>query len=227
MTYFAESLRRAKSYLLFIPFLALNETLIRSESTRIYALLLNTLAFILYAIVYGSMIEEISFDTKSEWSHLLKVHILKFIGATFILYIPVFATSFLNSEEHYLRIFVFKALVGLAIQCSTLYVMPLVFLKRQVLPSFSEGFRYLAHHIQKSSWLIFLVLFAFVLKYFVAFANTYYLDTAHSLVHYSIKYAHDLLSTFIGLVLFSMASSILIKSDNGPSLREAKQSDLA
>jgi len=225
MTYFRDSLKRAKTYLLFIPFLALNETVIRNESTRIYAFFLNTLAFILYAIVYGSIVEEIALKTKSEWSHLLKRHLLNLVAATFILYIPVFATSYLNSEEHYLRVFAFKGLIGFVIQCATLYLMPLVFLKRKVLSSFPQALRYIAHHLLQSTSLIALVLLGFALKYIVAAVNAYYFETEPVVIRYGFKYIHDLVSTYIGLVIFSMASSLLIS--NEPSFMEVKQSNPA
>lgn len=227
MTYFQESLRRAKAYLLFIPILALNESLIRNESTRIYALFPNILSFILYAIIYGSTVEEIASKAKSGWTHLLKLHALNLVLATLILYIPVFVTSYLNSEEHYFSIFAIKALSGLTIQCATLYVMPLVFIKRQVLSSFPEAFKYLAHHFLQSIWMMVLVLLVFTLKIIVSFVNVYYLETSHALLRYGIRYIHDLVSTFVYLVLFSMASLLLVNPNNVSSSTEVKQSNLA
>lgn len=220
---FRQSIKVANSYLVYMPVLALSGLFIWSDSTRFYALLSAIFSFIVYPIIYGSILESIQKAQSSKWTDLLAKYFSNYLGLTLIFIVPVLLLSPLLSGWEYFNKSIGKVLIGTAIQCVGLYIWPLVFLKRRIFNSIYEGFAFLVHKPRAGATIIPLVIFTATIKLLTTLSPIYIFHSTNLLLMYGIGYLQNLIIGYVGLIIFSMATMQLLEADStthSPQLKE-------
>lgn len=220
MTVFRKSLKVVNSYLIYIPVLALSGLMIWSESTRLYALLSALLSFIIYPIIYGRIVETIKEAKRSSWTDLLVNYFARYLGLTLIFIVPIFVLNPLYSDWDYLNKSIGKVFIGTALQCTALYIWPLVFLKRRVFSSIYEGFAFLVHKPRESFPLILLIILTSTIKLLATLSLIYIFQSKNLLLMYGIGYVQNIINGYIGLIIFSMATMRLVQDES--AIRDAQ-----
>lgn len=215
MTVFLQSLKILNSYLIYIPALALSGLFIWSESTRYFAVLSALLSFILYSIVYGSIVEKIRNTQRSSWTDLLARHFGSYLGFSLILIVPILALSSLYSDLDYLNKSVVEVLIGMSLQCVALYSWPLVFLKRRIFNSIYDGLTFLIQKPWKSTPLILLIFLTSIIKLLATLSTVFIFQSTNIVLVYGIGYLQNIINGYVGLIIFSMATTLLLE-DNSP-----------
>lgn len=211
MIFFRESIKVTNSYLIYMPVLALSNLMVLSESTRVYALLSGLLSFIVYPIIYGSVIEKIKKVEQSSWSDLLTDYFAKYFGLALIFGIPVLILTSLYSGMNYLNKNIANVLTGTAVQCVALYAWPLLFLKKRIFDSIHGGFVFLIHKPMKSLLLILLIVLTSIIKLLATLSPVFIFHSMDLGLVYGIGYLHNIINVYLDLIIFSMATMRLLK----------------
>jgi hypothetical protein len=169
------------------------------------------MSFILYVIVYGSIVEKIENIQRSSWGDLLAKHFARYLGLTVIFIVPVYALSYLYSDLDYLRKSVVKVLIGTFFQIAALYIWPLVFLKRGIFNPMYEGFTFLIQNPWKSTPLLLLIILTSTIKLFAILSPVFIFKSTNIMFMVGLGYFHNITSAYIGLIIFSMATALLLE----------------
>jgi len=213
MTLFRKAIKISNSYLIYIPFLALSGLFIWTESTHYYALLSAVLSFVLYPIVYGSIVEKLQKVPQSSWNTLFARHIFNYLGLTLIFVVPILALNPLLSSLDSLTKSVVTALIGMSIQCLALYIWPSVFIKRRVFSSIYDGLVFLMQDLGKSWLMLLLIIISTVVKFAAKSYAVSIIQNTNMTLIYSIGYLHNIIIGYIGLIIFSMATTLLVEDE--------------
>jgi hypothetical protein len=223
MTLFRNAVKIANSYLIYIPFLALSGIFIWTESTRYYALLSAVLSFILYPVVYGSIVEKIQKVTQSSWTALFARHIFNYLGLTLIFVVPVLALNPLISGLDSSIKSVVNALIGMFIQCVALYIWPLLFIKRRIFSSIYDGLAFLLHDPSKSAIMFLLIILTSVVKLVAKLSAVSVIQKANITLIFGIGYLQNIIIGYVGLIIFSMAATLLLEEATNTARTESLQ----
>jgi len=226
MTLFLKAVRITNSYLIYIPFLALSGLFIWTESTHYYALLSAALSFILYPMVYGRVVEKIQKVTQSSWTDLLVRHIFNYLGLTLIFAVPVLLlTPLLVNLDQFMK-FAVPALIGMSLQCLALYIWPSVFIKRRIFSSISDGLAFLMRNPGKSMIMLLLIIFTSGIKLAAKLYAVFVIQKTSMILIYGIGYLQNIIIGYVGLIIFSMAVTLLLEDESittrGESLQETQ-----
>ncbi len=213
MIMFRKAVKIANSYLSYIPFLALSGLYIWTESTHYYALLSAVLSFILYPIVFGSIVEKIQKVAQSSLSALFARHILNYLGLTVIFIIPVLAVNPLLSSLDSLMKSVVSALIGMFLQCLALYIWPLLFIKRHIFSSIYDGLVFFMHNVGKSVIMLLLIIFTSVVKFAAKLSSVSITQETSITLIFGIGYLQNIIIGYVGLIVFSMATILLLEDE--------------
>ncbi len=213
MTLFRQAVKIAASYLICVPFLALSGLFIWTESTHYYALLSAVLSFILYPMVYGSIIEKIQKVTRSSWTSLFTRHIFNYLGLTLIFVVPVLALNPLLSGLDSLMKYVINALIGMSVQCLALFIWPLLFIKRRIFSSIYDGFTFLIHDPSKSIIMLILIISTSLVKLAAKLSAVFVIQKENIMLIYGIGYLQNIIIGYTGLIIFSMAATLLLEDE--------------
>jgi hypothetical protein len=142
---------------------------------------------------------------------LLAKHFARYLGLTVIFIVPVYALSYLYSDLDYLRKSVVKVLIGTFFQIAALYIWPLVFLKRGIFNPMYEGFTFLIQNPWKSTPLLLLIILTSTIKLFAILSPVFIFKSTNIMFMVGLGYFHNITSAYIGLIIFSMATALLLE----------------
>jgi hypothetical protein len=157
--------------------------------------------FIIMPLLYGQFIEIISTGRKDTWRNVFQHYWLRVFLVSLILKAPtillsLFAPEMSNENK----------LLSCIIEVVSIYILPLVLLKKEIISSFELGFKCLLGNLKFSLPLVSLLVFSFILPTLVAVV----LKIAYSLfLVYTFSVILIISSTFIDFALFVAASLIL------------------
>jgi hypothetical protein len=204
--------------LIFIPFIALSMLLIMPNVLFYISLLLLVISSFLYIIVFGRLVETVMNLHRSSWLHLLKVHCINYLIAIFLIAgIPSLIFSFLISETTFQisktvsfpQVQIIKNLFLALVACLTIYVIPFVFIRRQIFSSISYGIKILFNSLWISIPLIFLTLCTYltqISKWLIYIIIPPQIDIYTIL---GINFILISINVYIILIVFSAATFIL------------------
>jgi len=221
MTLFRKAVRIVNSYFIYIPFLALSGLFVWTESTHYYALLSAVLSFILYPIVYGSIVERIQNKELSSWTSLFVRHIFNYLGLTLVFAVPVLFLTPLLINLGQLMKYIVPALIGMSIQCLALYIWPLLFIKRRIFSSIYDGFTFLGRNLNKSTIMLLFIIFTSFFKLGAKLSAAAVIKETSMALIYGIGYLHNIIIGYIGLIIFSMAAILLMENETIDTQRES------
>lgn len=155
--------------LIFIPFLALGGVFIYPSPIVYIFIFFGLITFFLEIIVFGRLVETVMNLRRSSWSQILKVHWVNYLIFSFIIrLIPFFIFSIFSflifKNESFLQGKIIKNIFFALVGCITIYVLPYVFLTRQVISSISYGIKMLFNSIWISIPLILLTICIYLIK---------------------------------------------------------------
>ena len=212
MKYFKQSIRIVNSYLIFIPFLASGWGYIESKSTGILKLLmflLVLLSFILYPIVYGSLVETMTNRPKNTWCNLLRVYWFNLLAWGLLLLIPfIVILMIFRMISH--NMLVAGYINSVLFSCLLIYTLPLVFLKQRVLSSISTGINILFRTLYRSLPLILMSILPYTLIFLIESQIIYNYHLSNILTNIII-YLLTLILVYVNILVFTMATMILIE----------------
>jgi hypothetical protein len=211
MLHFRQAIKIVNSYLFIIPFLALSLSFILYNPNSVYVvvilLIYNTslllLSLILYIIVYGLFIQSITNKPKKSWQSILRIHWFNYFAIQILLLIPisVFSTIYYNKIIFHIYIFL--------VNCLSIYILPLVFLKQRVLHSISAGIKILFHTFYTSLPLLLLTILPYV-RIFIG-RSIIYGYHPNILTFILIQFLLNLIGVYINLLIFTTAAMIITK----------------
>lgn len=207
--YLRQSIRIVNNNLIFIPFLALSGIVIMSPTTETLSISLSLMSFIFYPVVYGRLVETIMNLSVSTWTHLLKVYWFNYLLVIGVLVIPVIIINYLISslESSLQRIFI-KTLFEALLSCVTIYVLPIVFTRRQLISSISLGIKTLFNLWRRSISLILLTLCIFIIK--ISVRIIMFINWPINLPSiFVIGFFQNFINAYIHLIVFCTALFIL------------------
>jgi hypothetical protein len=207
--YFMESIKIVNSLLIFIIILAFPQTHILSG--KITTLVGIILVIAIAPIIYGRFTEIIKGEQRSSFAKIFEKHSLNFYFVSIILGLPIFIFIFsfrglLAWKTEIVARYAILALINIL----TIYVLPLVFLKRQNLTTIPLGIRYLLNNFKYSLSLVLLTLListiiplATILMVLFLRDNPFILGT--------LGFVFYFLSWFVKFIIFVVAGMILTK----------------
>jgi hypothetical protein len=216
MAYIHKALKTTNDHIKYVPFLALGGLIVWTESTQLYSLFSVVLAFTLYPIVYGSIVEKGN-DKSSSWIDLLSKHFGNYFLFTTITIIPIMALSYFYSDLDFVENTIIKAIVGAFTQIATVYMLPLVFISAHVLTSIPQGLSFLKNKGWGNIPLILLILLTAMIKVLATLSLIFVFQSKEIFLIYSIGYLQNLINVYIDLMVFSMATAMLLAENSGQS----------
>jgi hypothetical protein len=130
-----------------------------------------------------------------------------------IFVVPILALNPLLSSLDSLTKSVVTALIGMSIQCLALYIWPSVFIKRRVFSSIYDGLVFLMQDLGKSWLMLLLIIISTVVKFAAKSYAVSIIQNTNMTLIYSIGYLHNIIIGYIGLIIFSMATTLLVEDE--------------
>ncbi len=222
--YIIESIKIVRSNLMFILILAFTGTLILSNSGIMQ--LATAVRFMLWLIlmpaIYGRFAEIIKGEQHGSCLDVFTRHWLDFYAVRILLGIPSFIFSFFfKSMLTWKTVTVGKATIAAVVGVLTLYVLPLVFIKRQRLVAIRSGITYQLENGRYNMPLVALVVASALIQPLVLIAGRLLSLPSTPLVFNVLGFVSNSLSLFIEFTVFVAASMVLMnESASGRSCGE-------
>jgi len=171
--------------------------------------------FILYPIIYGLLVDTIMNKPKTSWNNLLRLHCFNYFALSTLLIIPAFVILMIYYCHLIDNItkFITMTIYGVLINCLSIYILPLVFLKHRVIYSIFAGIKIVLCTYYESIILILLSITSFLLNIVeISIIYSYHIDNLYACI--LIRFLLNLISVYVNLLVFTMATMILIEQGN-------------
>ena len=172
-----------------------------SDFFELFFFTIGIILLIIFPLYYGQFIEIISSGQKDTWLNIFNNYWLKVFVVNIILKIPTILFGLLFTELSTL-----KEILSFIIDVITIYVLPLVLFKKEIISSINLGIKCLLGNMKYSAPLVILLIFSSVFSILVTkiinIINIQFLS-------YSISILLIFIPIFIGFTIFIAASLIL------------------
>jgi len=157
------SLKVANQHVVLIIIIGICGTTIAGGNWTAFSLITFILGFILGIVLYGRMLETILKKEKESIKNILRKNGLNYFVVTIVLIIPVIIIRSITQAyiDGWTSYFIVE-LARTAVAVITIYVVPIVFLKKTNILSIPAGVAYLLSHLQRSKELILITIAAFL-----------------------------------------------------------------
>lgn len=123
-------------------------------------------SFIVCIIIYGRISEQVVDEHRTQWLEILKTHWLNYVVVASLLSIPAIIFTQLimqlsTAEDAYIYE---REAIKFIIYLLAIYVLPIVFIKKQHIIAILAGVTYLFQHLKNSIPIIILVVIMFVIN---------------------------------------------------------------
>ena len=186
--------------------LALCGIQIKSGAFLYISLITLPLLIVIQIIAYGRFIEVIKGEQISSNILILKENWLNYLVVNIILFIPllVFSLLPLRGWTSYIAQRIFGALINIL----TIYVLPLVYIKKENIVAIVGGILFMLRSLQYSLPLAAIVFFMFLIE--VLFKITFY-KFIHGIILFAvIAFPLNIIFYYLSFTVFNMASMVLI-----------------
>lgn len=163
--------------------------------------LVASFIIIVWPLFYGQFIEIINYGKKDTWKNILSNYWLKFFLASMILRAPLIILDLFASEMYALDI-----ILSLIIGIVSIYILPLVLLKKEIFNSIHLGIKCLLGNLKFSLPLIIAIICTLLFPFLIVLVNKY-TNSQFLVAVFSIVYI--LLWIVIEFLVFIAASLIL------------------
>ena len=157
--------------------------------------------FIIMPLFYGQFIEIINSGKKNTWLNIFNKYWLKVFLVSLILKAPTILLGLLSPEGSTVN-----ELLSFIIEVVSIYILPLVLLKKEIFSSIKTGIKCLLGNLKFSSPIVLVLIFSFIFPILVTgvikYINILFLS-------YTFSVFLIFLSTFIEFAIFIAASLIL------------------
>lgn len=180
----------------------------------------TTAVIALVPAVYGRMTYALQGNPYSSLKDILKKHAWNYYAVMLCINVPLYMLIGILSipltiQEHlagigstlYFTLWTF-------VQILLVYIIPLVFLKRQNIPAIPAGLKYLRGNIKKSMPLILLVLLYPSLQFGLPFMLPSTINES-TFAYHAYSYVYSFTIVYVDLVIFALAAILLIPALNG------------
>jgi len=167
----------------------------------LFFLTIGSTLFIIMPLFYGQFIEIINTGQKDTWLNIFNNYWLKVFLVSLILKTPTILFSLFGSEMSTV-----KELLSVVIGVVSIYILPLVLMKKEIISSFKLGIKCLLGNLKFSSPIILVLIFSFLFPILVTVIIKY---VNIQFLSYTFSVILIFLSTFIEFAVFIAASLIL------------------
>ncbi|MBA4369457.1 MAG: hypothetical protein C0403_17665 [Desulfobacterium sp.] len=157
--------------------------------------------FIITPLLYGQFIEIINADQKDTWLNIFNNYWLKVFWVSLILKTPEILFDLFGSE-----ISTVKELLTLTIEVISIYILPLVLLKKEIISSLKLGIKCLLGNLKFSYPIVLVLIFSYI---FPILLTTVVKSVNIQFLAYTFSVILIFLSTLIEFAVFVAASLIL------------------
>jgi hypothetical protein len=212
-----QSLKTANTFIIYLPILALTGNFVWSETHIGINLILLLINLPLTVIVYGRIVEIVTNTDRKAAIDILADNWWNYIVTLGLLMIPVLPIELLSGKYltivDFVQLKIIKILLGVVIGGATLYVMPLVFLRKEIFSSITFGISKLINNPRKSIPLLLIVALMGIIKISLIFAVASLLVYTENVPKIVIMFVwgffQNILVVYLDLILFPWAASIL------------------
>ncbi len=204
-TYFKESIKIISSNLIFILILAFLGIYIPSGAMRWFLPFCTILGFIITTVAYGRLAGVVAGEHYVSFVEILKAHWLNYLTAWLIVGIAAFLFASLFSTM------VSGPAVLTATQALTIYVWPLVFLRRNPIIAIRSGVKCLLCNFIYSLPLVLLALLA---AFIGRNLRSGLLSQDYSFMLVTLKFVSTCVWWFIQFTIFTTASMVLVNQSD-------------
>ncbi len=199
-------------HLIVIPFLAICGMFMTAPYIVRYSVVFIFLSFIFYPIVYGRLTELALNLAETSPYHLLKSHWLNYLLTVLCYAVPIIVITNLTPDTNP----ALQNLIAGLFQSLIIYVMPQVFIKREVLHSILSGVSFLFNNFMHSIPLILLTLSIFFVKLIFNKLIAAFIQPEQLSIIFGIGFIQNIINVYLVLIIFTAA--IVILKDRGEGI---------
>lgn len=208
-----ESSKTVAANIGFVLLLAITGIFI-SGSSILFILFPAILSFIVQTVTYGRLAEIIQERAKEPYSRLYKRHWVNYFKVQMVMLIPFFIALIILKMSNPLGKEINLQIAGSVIGVLSIYINPYIFLKQEGTLSIKYGISFLVRNLAGAVPLIAFIWIIFMVKLFVhkevVQISRFLFNTVNIYSVVSIGFMQNLITVFIGLVVFVTACRILV-----------------
>ncbi len=156
---------------------------------------------IIIPLIYGQFIEIINTGHSDRWLSVFNNYWLKVFLISIFLKVPIFLLELFGTKMDTLN-----EIISILVEIASIYILPLVLLKKEIVSSINLGFKCLLGNFKFSSPMVFVLVFTL----FLSIAITTIIEHLNiAVLTYIFSVGLILLSTFTEFAIFIAASLIL------------------
>jgi hypothetical protein len=171
------------------------------ESTIGLVFLIMLILFFIVPLFYGQFIEILRHGKKDSWGNIFKKYWAKVFVVNLLLKTPAIVLSLFIP-----RLYAFNIVFSFAVEVAAIYILPLVLLQNEILPSIKLGVQCLLGNWRFSLPLIYLLGGAFLLPYLMAAA---FKQIDPNMLSYVVTTLLTIVTISIEFTIFIAAGAIL------------------
>jgi hypothetical protein len=160
---------------------------------------------VIYPLIYGKYIELINREAQYPWYQILNKYWFNYVVAHLVLYLPIIAVGYISLLFDFKMSFLMK-LLYLVVDVLSIYIIPLVFLRKDIFPSIVLGSKCLLGNLKFNEPLIGIVLLAFLPS---IVSELLLKIMSHEIIVFALNFSVYILNVLINFILFIAASLIL------------------
>lgn len=209
--YFKQSFKIVTSNLTFIFILGFTGMYAHFGATSLIGICHMIIAFVIIPVAYGRFTEILTGEERLPFIQVFKKHWLNFFIVTIIFTVPLFLYAFFLEDSLAWKLtMIIGFIINAVIKILTIYVWPLVFIKKENIKAILAGVLYLIGSFRYSLPLVALLSFVFVIKSLLLI-YIFPLIPANSFIFAIAGYMHNFVFWGIEFMIFITATMILLK----------------